>query len=381
MILLGHSLGGIITAEVALLPSGPDSAYEFRHRILGLINFDVPFLGLHPGVISAGLASLFHKREPSPGLQQNASAASETTLTFVSEQTADSDEPEQPPSPFDPPVDDPYFNPPFPNDVRWVKRSHRDGLRNFLQKNHGHLLKAVPQYLQSYIEHGGVLADYSSLRSRYQRLKECEAVDETRRERNEQGKLKRRIRFVNYYTASPGFPRGRSPRGRSPGHHSKQTEDEIPVVRLPSPQVPVEGSEGCKIDVAATPNIAISPPEPADPISQVPSLSSTDLSPTTSPSRTRSRSPLSRIRSRSFSRSPSRSKPKKDRKFCALPDDPGHLWVRLFMPDVDEVLAHQTIFIPQGESYERLVGETVAKIEEWVGDDMTNRMILEGNLS
>ena len=249
MILLGHSLGGIITAEVALLPSGPDSAYEFRHRILGLINFDVPFLGLHPGVISAGLASLFHKREPSPGLQQNASAASETTLTFVSEQTADSDEPEQPPSPFDPPVDDPYFNPPFPNDVRWVKRSHRDGLR----------------YLQSYIEHGGVLADYSSLRSRYQRLKECEAVDETRRERNEQGKLKRRIRFVNYYTASPGFPRGRSPRGRSPGHHSKQTEDEIPVVRLPSPQVPVEGSEGCKIDVAATPNIAISPPEPAHP--------------------------------------------------------------------------------------------------------------------
>lgn len=333
-------------------------------------------------MISAGLASLFHKREPSPSPQQNASA-SETTLTLVTEQTAECDGPEQPPSPFDPPVNDPYFNPPFPNDVRWVKRSHREGLRNFLQKNHGHLLKAVPQYLQSYIEHGGVLADYCSLRSRYQRLKECEAVDETRRERNEQGKLKRRIRFVNYYTASPGFPRGRSPRGRSPGERFKQTEDETPVVRLPSPQGAAGGYEERKIDRPATPNIAISPPEPADPTSQAPSHSSADLSPATSSPRTRSRSPLSRIRSRSFSHSPSRSpsKPKKDRKFCALPDDPGHLWVRLFMPDVDEVLAHQTIFIPQGEPYERLVGETVAKIEEWVGDDMTNRMILEGNLS
>lgn len=51
-ILLGHSMGGLLAADVALL---------FRHRIVGIINFDVPFVGMHPGIIKAGLGSIFTK--------------------------------------------------------------------------------------------------------------------------------------------------------------------------------------------------------------------------------------------------------------------------------------------------------------------------------
>ncbi|CUS07620.1 unnamed protein product, partial [Tuber aestivum] len=45
---LGHSYGD----------SGGGSGGGFRHRILGVVGFDSPFLGKHPGVISAGLGSL-----------------------------------------------------------------------------------------------------------------------------------------------------------------------------------------------------------------------------------------------------------------------------------------------------------------------------------
>jgi pimeloyl-ACP methyl ester carboxylesterase len=43
VILCGHSMGGLLTAEVALAaPPG---------RVIGLVSFDVPFLGVHPHVV------------------------------------------------------------------------------------------------------------------------------------------------------------------------------------------------------------------------------------------------------------------------------------------------------------------------------------------
>lgn len=43
VILCGHSMGGLLTAEVAF--AAPPN------RVIGLISFDVPFLGVHPHVI------------------------------------------------------------------------------------------------------------------------------------------------------------------------------------------------------------------------------------------------------------------------------------------------------------------------------------------
>lgn len=63
VILLGHSMGGILAAEAVLLR---DEQGGFRHRILGVVAFDSPFLGMHPGVISAGLGSLFRSEGKSP---------------------------------------------------------------------------------------------------------------------------------------------------------------------------------------------------------------------------------------------------------------------------------------------------------------------------
>ena len=55
VILCGHSMGGLLTAEVAF--AAPPN------RVIGLVSFDVPFLGVHPHVILSGIASLFKKKE------------------------------------------------------------------------------------------------------------------------------------------------------------------------------------------------------------------------------------------------------------------------------------------------------------------------------
>lgn len=65
VILLGHSMGGLLAAEAATDPSNiPDATTGKPCRIVGVIAFDTPFLGMHPHVIISGIASLFPK---SPG--------------------------------------------------------------------------------------------------------------------------------------------------------------------------------------------------------------------------------------------------------------------------------------------------------------------------
>lgn len=63
VVLLGHSMGGLLAAEIVLTPPSAPAARPLKHRILGTINFDVPFLGMHPGVVRSGLSSIFKPSE------------------------------------------------------------------------------------------------------------------------------------------------------------------------------------------------------------------------------------------------------------------------------------------------------------------------------
>src|ERR1700687_3425486 len=55
VIVLGHSMGGLLAAEAATDRSNKS------HRIIGMIAFDTPYLGMHPHVVVSGIASLFPK--------------------------------------------------------------------------------------------------------------------------------------------------------------------------------------------------------------------------------------------------------------------------------------------------------------------------------
>ena len=52
-------MGGLLTAEAALDPS------PVARRIIGVLAFDTPFLGMHPHVVVSGIASLLPNKEGS----------------------------------------------------------------------------------------------------------------------------------------------------------------------------------------------------------------------------------------------------------------------------------------------------------------------------
>jgi hypothetical protein len=74
---------------------------------------------------------------------------------------------------------------------------------------------------------------------------------------------------------------------------------------------------------------------------------------------------------------------RKLRKFILLPshhwkyNDNSH-WTPVLMEDMNEVTAHQSLFVPQGANYDYLVGDTVALIEQWIQTDLSRRLLQEG---
>ena len=213
IILLGHSMGGFLSADVALLEN---------HPILGTINFDTPFLGLHPGIIASGIGSLF-RPTPEPPARKFAESGSDSqavsrtasnnaVLTSASSPRLGSDASctstqtriednsgpkvsSQTSSSLDLPVTDPNYDPPFPNDVRLAERSGIANAIHFIGKHSDHLTRATQSYVKSHIEFGAAVTQHGALNSRYGKIRALENGRDNR------------VRFVNYYTASTGRPK------------------------------------------------------------------------------------------------------------------------------------------------------------------------------
>lgn len=218
LILLGHSMGGLLSAEVTLLsPYSTVGKQKYRHRILGTINFDCPFLGIHPGVVVSGIGSLFRPApEFSPGLANNEMTSESSPLGLEQMPSARSGY-------FDSSIghstlssqasiysgsdttqslvlsrvssQDPNYNPPFTNDIRRPVRTNWGSAVHFMTKHSDSLTRAARSYVTSHLEFGGCLADYKGLKNRYSRIR---ALEDVRVER---------VRFVNYFTASTGRPK------------------------------------------------------------------------------------------------------------------------------------------------------------------------------
>ena len=238
-------MGGILAAEVALLPPySPTSRDPFRHRILGTVNFDTPFLGMHPGVVVSGIGSLFRPSPETPSARYKSgiendnallpmpsiagqpegssmeasllrplqSPNSNTSGYFTTHSGTTSLNPSTSPStrqnsvsPLASPINDPNFDPPYPNDVRIPVRKGWDNTLHFIMKHSDGLTKATKSYVTSHLEFGGCLADYAGLKKRYARIRALEDVDDERHQASSHlSRPLRRIRFVNYYTASTG---------------------------------------------------------------------------------------------------------------------------------------------------------------------------------
>lgn len=468
LILVGHSLGGILAAEVALMEtSAPESTGLFKHRVLGIVNLDVPFLGLHPGVISTGLGSLFRPKDKSPQTQ----ADSESGAKGDREMTPELQDIKNLSTSFGPPSADPNFNPVFPNDVRLKKRGRLEGALNFVMKNSNRLFDASKQYVTSRFEFTSCMADYPSLERRYRRLRELEDVDECQPNRGRYSRRLRRVRFVNYYSAATGRRKPEEHRSDDVGNLKEKTwstsvEDLSLVNRgrghsphenlfrsvSAGPRIPdhsqkddTRSSSGgasftTRRSIQAEQHGNLKPNDDSDkenhtyasghqesgviskqvqtigrgneaieeslinkqqhvsiaeyagrnekPDSVYQQDSSSTLTLATGTGIDAATSERSRSDSNSGGDGYTRDqvqakkerKKKKDRVFCALPQSYGRrtvdpLWVRVQMDGMDEVVAHQSLFVPSA-TYEKLVGDTVARIERWVQDDLTTRAVL-----
>ena len=188
-------MGGLLAADIALL---------FRHRILGIVNFDVPFLGMHPGIIKAGLGSIF-KSAPPPEDQLLTDAPSENKPSRMS-------------TLFNPKPADPNYNPSFHNDVHLPVRKGWENALHWFNKHSSGIREASKGLVKSHLEFGGAMADYRALKDRYARVRALEEDDENKRSSANPGiRSPPRIRFVNYYTASTGRPKKpKSPKLSSP---------------------------------------------------------------------------------------------------------------------------------------------------------------------
>jgi len=174
-------MGGILASEVALLRSPGISQ---KHHILGTVNFDTPFLGMRPGIIAAGISSLFSTNH-TPAKSPNSST-------------------DGTPLPFSLPQSQAYFNTAFSNDVRLPTRSGWANARNFITGNAKNLKSAMVQLVSSYADFVSCLADYDGLRDRYKRIRTLEEEEEDVRQSVMKTREVPRIRFVNYYTVSTG---------------------------------------------------------------------------------------------------------------------------------------------------------------------------------
>ncbi|EXJ82159.1 hypothetical protein A1O1_08228 [Capronia coronata CBS 617.96] len=458
IVLVGHSLGGILGAEVVLLPSDNElDSHVLRHRILGLIAFDTPFLGMHPGVVTTGIASLF--RAPA---QLEGSPPPDPTLF---------------PDPFAMPQD-PTYNPSYANDVLLANRKGKiQKAWYFWNKHAGELAKAARNYVSSHLEFGGCLADYMGLRKRYRAIRALEDVQEIMKPRASNGRLMKRVRFVNYYTASTGPVKERPPdpvetsltetgvehvkptsngstqsgkgaASASPRlsmeeyRNSEMLVEDIAQLDIntdstdPAHDSTVPSTDANALDLAASGQndggdadainetaLQSSILEQSLGFSQVdgsPKTPKEDSGWDTKPSEgtegvvegrmeddkdhlqagaeaakqqgvqdiLADEEQSTNLTAENGEEHPSLDvqethtiKKQKDRKFCALPakdrqtGERDHTWVRVHMEGIDEVVAHTSLF-NIGETYAKLVGDTVERIESWVAEDASTRFIL-----
>lgn len=262
VILVGHSMGGLLATEVALLSpyTFPETTHEYRHRILGILSVDCPFLGLQqPGVFISGLSCLF--RPPSnplsstggqfePGLVPIligrdivpgvASVTSYPDLITPSPKARDFADQSHlkhsnstdfgsirsvrsvlEPDWSDTSSWDPNYNPPFPNDRKRERRGTWDNAMYFVTKHSGGLIPAMRSYVTSHLRFGKSVLDHKELKDRYSRVRALENVN------TQPLNYLTRIRFVNYYTACTGRPkRSRPPTPRSPQAPFSSTVEE-----------------------------------------------------------------------------------------------------------------------------------------------------------
>ncbi|KAF3069112.1 Reticulocyte-binding protein 2 a-like protein [Daldinia childiae] len=251
VVLVGHSMGGLLAADIALMPSR--NQYQmgyFLHRIIGTVNLDAPLLGLHASVVTAGIASLFRPKSDTANLPQVPMPEDESVLSLSNINSAntsiysDPSSASQSPGPQGIPYGmtfDPNYNPSFVNDVPLRDRGWWRNIVHFVEKHNSEgLLDAVSHHLMSHLEFGSCLMDLNNLKTRYENIRRLEDVDDLK----DHGfpHVPPQVRFIQYYTVCNGYPK--KPKDPGSNNNSEALETILNTRSAPpAPQISVQGHD------------------------------------------------------------------------------------------------------------------------------------------
>lgn len=180
---------------------------------------DAPLLGLHPGIITSGIASLFRGKPDPPIKPIDGSSRTESGTSQRSHSTDIDSITTGAVVPIDRPGEpdtqsrdtrrytvDPYFNQPFPNDVNFRDRGWWKNVVHFVKKHNSEgLMDAATNHLMSHMKFGACLMDFAGLKRRYETLRKLEDIDDIKH--HGMPHVPARIRFVQYYTVCYGYPK------------------------------------------------------------------------------------------------------------------------------------------------------------------------------
>lgn len=212
-------MGGSLASEAIILLS----RITFGHNIIGIMGIDVPFLGIHPHVVTSGVVGLVKQRKKStvPGTLDRPNALGDTPSTSQSslicegetfaskvhmdgssqETSASSSQislaepvflPARTPSPRPPRTPSPRpLRQPTPSPKNTITQTVSKAVQT-LYKNRHDLGAASPRYIWSHLEYTHILLDPEELKAQYEQLRMLP------------------VQFVNFYTSIPS----KSGRGR-----------------------------------------------------------------------------------------------------------------------------------------------------------------------
>ncbi|KAK6974363.1 hypothetical protein R3P38DRAFT_3335844 [Favolaschia claudopus] len=190
VILVSHSMGGLLAADAATDSSNTGTAPRHR-RIVGIIAFDVPYLGMHPHVVVSGIASLFPDKDAEQG-PTPADLNQHKDVDIVEDQVTDdwdaykakadakrsrsrsplpspSSESTAPSSISAPPS--PHHTPfKFDKAMNFLSAHYNDPLPRWLRKHSDEPFGAGVRFITEYFQFGSCMFDPSGLKERYSRL-------------------------------------------------------------------------------------------------------------------------------------------------------------------------------------------------------------------
>ncbi|KAJ7450834.1 hypothetical protein FB451DRAFT_1285261 [Mycena latifolia] len=392
-------MGGLLAADAATDPSNSGSVRS--RRILGVVAFDVPYLGMHPHVVISGIASLFPDDDGDKTTEGDLNQHSDVQI--VDEKVTDdweafrmnldakssshsrsrSHSPLPSPSPTGssaltppPPQPNPFGLPssPFVDKTLTFLSAHSDDpLVRWVRKHSDEPFSAGKRFIVEYFQFGSCMFDPSGLKERYARLVAWP------------GGL-----WVNYWTQT-------LPRPAKEGEHAKKLDKEEEEADNDVALLQTGMTSMSTVDSYATADTSLSPSassfspsltSTATSLSSAPSLSPASSDPKAlakaakaeqkerralEKAREKDLKKIQKQRAKEEKEERARTKGKPGHHFIVRPTGLGQVlgggekWEKVVIGGVDdEVAAHCGLFIRgQNLDYDGLVERVGKRVLEW----------------